>query len=40
MSFQQFYGLGDRVQTSTLAEISEDSYRPRGPVVPNAVQAA
>ena len=30
MSFQQFYGLGERVQTSTLAEIPEDSYRPKG----------
>ena len=29
MSFQQFYGLGDRVQPSTLAEIPEESYRPR-----------
>jgi flavin reductase (DIM6/NTAB) family NADH-FMN oxidoreductase RutF len=40
MSFQQFYGLSDRVQTSTLAEIPEEAYRPRGPVLPNATQAA
>jgi len=40
MSFQQFYGLSDRVQTSTLAEIPEEAYRPRGPVLPNASQAA
>ena len=40
MSFQQFYGLGERVQPSTLAEIPEESYRPRGPVLPNATQAA
>ncbi len=40
MSFQQFYGLGERVQPSTLAEIPEEAYRPRGPVVPNVTQAA
>jgi len=40
MSFQQFYGLGGRVQPSTLAEIPEEAYRPRGPVLPNATQAA
>jgi len=28
------------VQPSTLAEIPEESYRPRGPVLPNATQAA
>jgi flavin reductase (DIM6/NTAB) family NADH-FMN oxidoreductase RutF len=28
MSFCQFYGLGDRVRQSTLAEIPEDAYRP------------
>ncbi len=28
MSFGQFYGLGDRLQHSTLAEIPEESYRP------------
>jgi hypothetical protein len=28
MSFAQFYGLGDRVQPSRLAEIPEESYRP------------
>ncbi|MEZ0447401.1 flavin reductase family protein [Cellulomonas sp. ICMP 17802] len=27
MSFQQFYGLGDRVQPSTLASIDEEWYR-------------
>lgn len=26
MSFRQFYGLGDRVQPSKLAEIPEESY--------------
>ena len=31
MSFQQFYGLGERVQASTLAEIPEEAYRPKGP---------
>jgi len=40
MSFQQFYGLGDRVQPSTLAGNPEEAYRPRGPVLPNATQAA
>jgi hypothetical protein len=40
MSFQQFYGLGDRVQASTFAEIPEESYRPRGTVLPSATQAA
>jgi flavin reductase (DIM6/NTAB) family NADH-FMN oxidoreductase RutF len=29
MSFQHFYGLGERVQASTLAEIPEESYRPK-----------
>jgi flavin reductase (DIM6/NTAB) family NADH-FMN oxidoreductase RutF len=29
MSFQQFYGLGERVQSSTLAEIPEEAYRPK-----------
>jgi flavin reductase (DIM6/NTAB) family NADH-FMN oxidoreductase RutF len=29
MSFQQLYGLGERVAPSTLAEIPEDAYRPR-----------
>ena len=29
MSFQQFFGLGDMVHHSTLAEIPEESYRPR-----------
>jgi hypothetical protein len=28
MSFCQFYGLGDRVWQSTLAEIPETAYRP------------
>lgn len=28
MSFCEFYGLGDQVQPSRLAEISEDLYRP------------
>jgi flavin reductase (DIM6/NTAB) family NADH-FMN oxidoreductase RutF len=28
MSFCQFYGLGERVWESTLAEIPEDAYRP------------
>jgi flavin reductase (DIM6/NTAB) family NADH-FMN oxidoreductase RutF len=28
MSFAQFYGLGDRVRPSRLAEIPEESYRP------------
>lgn len=27
MSFQQFYGLGEQVHTSTLSSISEDLYR-------------
>lgn len=27
MSFQHFYGLGKRLQTSTLAEIDEEFYR-------------
>jgi len=31
MSFQQFYGLGDRVQPSTLASIDEEWYRSTGP---------
>lgn len=29
MSFQHLYGLGPRVQLSTLAEIPEEAYRPR-----------
>jgi flavin reductase (DIM6/NTAB) family NADH-FMN oxidoreductase RutF len=29
MSFTQFYGLGERVHHSTLAEIPESAYRPR-----------
>ncbi|MBC7840735.1 MAG: flavin reductase family protein [Gemmatimonadaceae bacterium] len=29
MSFTQFYGLGGRVQHSTLSEIPESAYRPR-----------
>ena len=29
MSFQQFFGLGDMVHHSTLAEIPEESYRAR-----------
>lgn len=28
MSFAHFYGLGERLHPSTLAEISEESYRP------------
>ena len=28
MSFQHFYGLGDRVHSSTLARIPESAYRP------------
>jgi flavin reductase (DIM6/NTAB) family NADH-FMN oxidoreductase RutF len=28
MSFQRFYGLGDELQDSTLAQIPEESYRP------------
>jgi flavin reductase (DIM6/NTAB) family NADH-FMN oxidoreductase RutF len=28
MSFCQFYGLGDQLRSSTLAEIPESSYRP------------
>ena len=31
MSFQQFYGLGDRVHASRLGEIPESSYRKRAP---------
>ena len=36
MSFQQFFGLGDMVHHSTLAEIPEESYRAR-PAVAAAV---
>lgn len=38
MSFQHFYGLGDRVHPSTLAEIPESAYRPpaRRPAVATA----
>ena len=36
MSFQQFYGLGERVQASTLAEIPEEAYRPKGVQAPVA----
>ena len=28
MSFCQFYGLGERLRASTLAEIPEEMYRP------------
>jgi flavin reductase (DIM6/NTAB) family NADH-FMN oxidoreductase RutF len=31
MSFTQFFGLGARVHHSTLSEIPESAYRPRGP---------
>ncbi len=31
MSFQQFFGLGDSVHESTLAEIAEENYRPKSP---------
>ncbi len=30
MSFQQFYGLGERAHASTLAKIPEEAYRVRG----------
>jgi flavin reductase (DIM6/NTAB) family NADH-FMN oxidoreductase RutF len=30
MSFSQFYGLGERVHHSTLGEIPESAYRPKG----------
>lgn len=33
MSFQEFYGLGEKIQTSTLAEIPEQLYR--SPETPN-----
>ncbi len=29
MSFCQFFGLGEILHSSTLAEIPEDTYRPR-----------
>lgn len=32
MSFCQFYGLGDRVHHSRLAEIPESAYRPKSPI--------
>ena len=32
MSFQHFYGLGERLHPSRLAEIPESAYRPRRPV--------
>ena len=38
MSFQHFYGLGDRVHSSTLARIPESAYRPTAPIP--AVSAA
>ena len=33
MSFQQFFGLGEKVHDSTLARIPESAYRPRSAVV-------
>jgi flavin reductase (DIM6/NTAB) family NADH-FMN oxidoreductase RutF len=33
MSFQRFYGLGDAVHESTLAQIPESAYRPKAPAV-------
>jgi hypothetical protein len=38
MSFQQLYGLGPRVHTSTLAQIPERLYR--GPDIERAREAA
>jgi flavin reductase (DIM6/NTAB) family NADH-FMN oxidoreductase RutF len=40
MSFAQFYGIGDRVHDSTLAEIPEESYRPKPPVARAAPELA
>lgn len=34
MSFQHFYGLGDRVHSSTLARIPESAYRPVAALAP------
>lgn len=34
MSFQHFYGLGERLHPSRLAEIPESAYRPRKAVAP------
>jgi flavin reductase (DIM6/NTAB) family NADH-FMN oxidoreductase RutF len=34
MSFQHFYGLGERVHDSTLARIPESAYRPKRAVTP------
>ena len=39
MSFCHFFGLGDRVHTSRLAEIPESAYRPR-PAAANVENAA
>jgi flavin reductase (DIM6/NTAB) family NADH-FMN oxidoreductase RutF len=39
MSFCQFYGLGDRVHSSRLAEIPESAYRVPRPVAPVPVHA-
>lgn len=37
MSFCQFYGLGEKVNYSTLAEIPEESYRPTPHMSPESV---
>jgi flavin reductase (DIM6/NTAB) family NADH-FMN oxidoreductase RutF len=34
MSFQHFYGLGERVHRSTLAKIPESAYRPAPALAP------
>ncbi|MBA2685606.1 MAG: flavin reductase family protein [Gemmatimonadaceae bacterium] len=39
MSFQHFYGLGERVHDSTLARIPESSYRPKRAASPIAAMA-
>ncbi|MBK5187849.1 MAG: flavin reductase family protein [Gemmatimonadaceae bacterium] len=39
MSFQHFYGLGERVHNSTLSRIPEHAYRPHRQSAPTRVQS-
>ena len=39
MSFCHFYGLGDKIHPSTLAEIPESAYRPHGATIAGASHA-
>jgi hypothetical protein len=40
MSFQHFYGLGERVHASTLSKIPESAYRPAPVAAPRLERSA